>query len=58
MSRKLDKDEILRNLFYDVDEGFGSARDEYEKANKVEAGFTLDYDSKWLKSQPNKQTRN
>ena len=58
MSRKLDKDEILKKLYYDVDEGFGSVRDFYEKANKVEAGFTLDYVSKWMKSQPNKQTRN
>ena len=58
MSRKLDKDEILHKLFYNVDEGFGSVRDLYEKANKVEAGFTLDYVSKWLKSQPNKHTRN
>ena len=58
MSRKLDKDEILHKLFYNVDEGFGSVRDLYEKANKVEAGFTLDYVSKWMKSQPNKQTRN
>ena len=57
MSRKLDKDEILRKLFYDIDEGFGSARDLYEKANKVEAGL-LDYVSTWLKSQPTKQTRN
>ena len=46
MSRKLDKDEILKKLYYDVDEGFGSVRDLYEKANKVEAGFTLDYVSK------------
>ena len=58
MSRKLDKDEILKKLYYDVDEGFGSVRDLYEKANKVEAGFTLDYVSKWMKSQPSKQTRN
>ena len=58
MSRKLDKDEILKKLFHNVDEGFGSVRDLYEKANKVEAGFTLDYVSKWMKSQPNKQTRN
>ena len=49
---------FFKKMYYDVDEGFGSARDLYEKANKVEAGFTLDYVSKWLKSQPNKQTRN
>ena len=58
MSRKLDKDEFLKKIYYDVDEGFSSARDLYEKANKVEAGFTLDYVFKWLTSQPNKQTRN
>ena len=58
MSRKLDKDEILKKIYYNIDEGFGSVRDLYEKANKVEAGFTLDYVSKWMKSQPNKQTRN
>ena len=58
MSRKLVKDEILKKIDYDVDEGVGSVRDVYEKASKVEAGVTLDYVSKWLKSQPNKQTRN
>ena len=46
---------FFKKMYYDVDEGFGSARDLYEKANKVEAGFTLDYVSKWLKSQANKK---
>ena len=35
MSRKLDKDEILIKIYYDVDEGFGSVRDLYEKRIKL-----------------------
>ena len=57
MSR-LDKEKILEKLYYDVEEGFGSVRDLYEKARKVDIGITLDFVSKWLRAQPNKQTRN
>ena len=57
MSRQ-DKTKILEKIYYDIDEGFGSARDLYEKSRKVDAGITLDFVSKWLKAQPNKQTRN
>ena len=53
-----DKTKILEKIYYDIDEGFGSARDLYEKSRKVDAGITLDFVSKWLKAQPNKQTRN
>ena len=45
---------ILEKIYYDVDEGFGSARDLYEKARKVDAGITLAMDSKWMRG----QTRN
>ena len=41
-----------------MEEGFGSVRDLYEKARKVDVGITLDMVSQWMKSQPNKQTRN
>ena len=49
---------ILEKTYYDVDEGFGSARDLYEKARKIDAGITLEMVSKWMRAQPNKQTRN
>ena len=52
-----DKTKILEKIYYDIDKGFGSARDLYEKSRKVDAGITLDFVSKWLKAQPNKQTR-
>ena len=41
-----------------MEEGFGSVRDLYEKARKVDVGITLDMVSKWMRAQPNKQTRN
>ena len=39
MSRQ-DKTKTLEKIYYDVEEGFGSARDLYEKSNKVDAGIT------------------
>ena len=32
------KEKVLENIFYDVEEGFGSVRDLYEKAKKVDVG--------------------
>ena len=55
---RLEKDKVLERIYYDVDEGFGSARDLYEKARKVDVGITLDMVSTWMRAQPNKQTRN
>ena len=49
---------ILEKIYYAMDEGFGSARDLYEKVRKVDAGITLAMDSKWMRGQPNKETRN
>ena len=54
MSR-LEKEKVLEKIYDDVDEGFGSVRDLYEKVKKVDAGITLDMVSKWMKAQPNKQ---
>ena len=54
---KQDKEKILEKQYYDVEDGFGSARDLYEKAKKIDVGITLAFVSSWLKSQPNKQTR-
>ena len=47
----------MEKIYYDVDEGFGSRRDLYEKARKVDGGITLDMVSTWMRAQPNKQTR-
>ena len=55
---RLEKEKVLEKIYYDVEEGFGSVRDLYEKARKVDVGITLDMVSKWMRAQPNKQTRN
>ena len=62
---RLEKEKVLERIYYDVEEGFGSvrdlyekARDLYEKARKVDVGITLDMVSTWMRAQPNKQTRN
>ena len=48
----LEKDKILEKIYYDVDEGFGSARDLYEKARKVFAGVTHCIVYKWMRAHP------
>ena len=55
---RLEKEKVLERIYYDMDEGFGSVRDLYEKARKVDVGITLDMVSAWMRAQPNKQTRN
>ena len=54
---KLEKENVLETIYYDVEEGFGSVRDLYEKARKVDVGITLDMVSTWMRAQPSKQTR-
>ena len=39
---KLEKEKVLERIYYDVEEGFGSVRDLYGKARKVDVGITLD----------------
>ena len=55
---RLEKEKVLERIYYDVEEGFGSVRDLYEKTRKVDVGITLDMVSAWMRAQPNKQTRN
>ena len=54
---RLEKENVLGKIYCDVDEGFGSVRDLYEKARKVDVGITLDMVSAWMRAQPNKQTK-
>ena len=39
---RLEKEKVLENIYYDVEDGFGSVRDLDEKARKVDVGITLD----------------
>ena len=39
---RLEKEKVLERIYYDVEEGFGSVRDLYDKARKVDVGISLD----------------
>ena len=54
---KLTKDEILSNLFYDLERGYGSKQSLYKQANETDASYTLKEVGDWLKKQPNKQIK-
>ena len=55
---RMGKDKMLEQIYFDVYENRASARGLHEKATKVDAGRTLDTVSKWMRAQPNEQTRN
>ena len=55
---RLEKEKVLERIYYDVEEGYGSVRDLYEKVRKVDVGITSEIVSTWMRAQPNKQTRN
>ena len=48
--KTLEKEKVLERMYHDVEEGFGSVRDLYEKARKVDAGITLDMVSTWMRA--------
>ena len=47
---RLEKEKILEKIYYDVDEGFGSVTDLYEKTRKVDVGITLDIVFIWMRA--------
>ena len=49
---RLEKEKVLEIIYYDLEDGFGSVRDLYEKARKVDVGITLDMVSAWMRAQP------
>ena len=51
----LSKEEILSNIYYDLERGYGSIQSLYKEANKDGAGVSLQFVKDWVKKQPNKQ---
>ena len=47
---RLEKEKVLEKIYYDVDEGFGSVTDLYEKARRVDVGIILDIVSTWMRA--------
>ena len=54
---KLSNEEIMSNLYYDFETGYGSKQSLYNQAKEKGASVTLEEVAKWLKKQPNKQVK-
>ena len=56
MSR-LSNEQILSNIYYDLERGYGSARSLYEQSKEEGAVITLEEVKNFMKRQPNKQIK-
>ena len=56
MSR-LTNEQILSNIYYDLERGYGSAKSLYEQAKEEGAVITLEEVKNFMKKQPNKQIK-
>ena len=55
---RLTKDQIISNIYYDLDEGFGSTQATHNKTKEEDPTIALDDVKSFLKKQPNKQIKN
>ena len=55
---RLTKDQVISNIYYDLDEGFGSTQATHKKAKEEDPTKTLDDVKSFLKKQPSKQIKN
>ena len=55
--RRLSNEQILSNIYYDLERGYGSARSLYEQAKEEGAVITLEEVKSFMKKQPNKQIK-
>ena len=54
---KLSTEQILSNIYYDLERGYGSAKSLYEQAKEEGAVITLEEVKNFMKKQPNKQIK-
>lgn len=53
----LSNEQILSNIYYDLEKGYGSVKSLYEQAKEERAGITLEEVRQFMKKQPNKQIK-
>ena len=54
---KLTKGDIISNVYYDIETGYGSTKSTFEQARKVDPSIKLEDVQTWMKQQPNKQRK-
>ena len=57
MTRRLSKDDIISNIYYDLENDFGSIDETLRKAKEQDPSINRVDVSEWMKKQPNKQIR-
>ena len=57
MARRLTKEQIISNTYYDNEGGFGSIQETYNKAKAQTPEITLDDVKQFMRKQPNKQIK-
>ena len=54
----LSKEDIISNIYYDVRDGYGSIKNTFDQAKRVDPTVTLEDVQRWMKKkQPNKQRK-
>ena len=57
MARRLSKDDSISNVYYDLENGFGSIDETLKKAKAEDPSINRVDVSEWMKKHPNKQIR-
>ena len=57
MARRLTKDEIISNVYYNLDTGYGSIQATHKKAKEEDPTSTLEDVKTFLKKQPENKSR-
>ena len=55
MPQTITKDDTISNIYYDLEDGYGSVKNTFEKAQKADPSILLEDVQTWMKRQPNKQ---
>ncbi len=56
--RKLTKEDIISNVYYDVEDGYGSINNTFKRAKEIDNDIELDEVKQWMSKQANKQIKN
>ena len=51
------KEDIISNVYYDIETGYGSVKSTFAQARKVDPSIKLEDVQTWMKQQPNKQRK-
>ena len=57
MAGRLTKEETISNVYYNLEEGFGSIQETYKKAKAKDPSISLDDVRNFMRKQPNKQIK-